>query len=91
VWRTGLSRDSADAGKVFKIGEDRSSTPPKMEVYGSFGGLLMLLKVRPASRWRAWCPSELHLRPVPSPTQGEPAGLKDLDVDMRVYLLARKI
>jgi hypothetical protein len=30
---------------VFKIGEDRSSTPAKMEVHASFGGLLMLLKV----------------------------------------------
>ncbi len=34
------------AGKVFKIGEDRASTPPKMEVHASFGGLLMLLKAR---------------------------------------------
>ena len=34
------------AGKVFKIGEDRSSTPAKVEVHASFGGLLMLLKVR---------------------------------------------
>jgi hypothetical protein len=33
------------AGKVFKIGEDRSSTPAKLEVHASFGGLLMLLKV----------------------------------------------
>ena len=34
------------AGKVFKIGEDRSTTPAKVEVHASFGGLLMLLKVR---------------------------------------------
>jgi hypothetical protein len=35
---------------VFKIGEDRSSTPAKMEVHASFGGLLMLLKVRASLR-----------------------------------------
>lgn len=31
-------------GKVFKIGEDRTSVPSKTTVYASFGGLLMLLK-----------------------------------------------
>ncbi len=35
---------------MFKIGEDRTSQPAKMEVYASFGGLLMLLKVRHAVR-----------------------------------------
>ena len=42
-------------GKVFKIAEDRSSTPPKIEVYASFGGLLMLLKVSSSRSARRRC------------------------------------
>ena len=51
-------------GKVFKIAEDRSGPTPRLEVYASFGGLLMLLK-------------------------GDPVALKELEVDKRVYFLAR--
>lgn len=66
-----------------------------MEVHASYGGLLMLLKVCAAA--------VLNLRGTPAlivfacgrtslpAPQGEPAALKDLDVDMRIYLLARKI
>jgi DNA-directed RNA polymerases I, II, and III subunit RPABC3 len=51
---------------VFKIVNDRSSTPPRVEAYASFGGLLMLLK-------------------------GEVTALKDLEEDMRLYILIRRI
>jgi len=54
------------AGKVFKVVDDRSSTPPRVEAFASFGGLLMLLK-------------------------GEVTALKDLEVDMRLYILIRRI
>jgi hypothetical protein len=77
------------AGKVFKIGEDRASTPPKMEVHASFGGLLMLLKARALRRQRSSITNKAHCS-LPC-AQGEPSALKDLDVDMRIYLLARKI
>ena len=74
------------SGKVFKIGEDRSSTPAKVEVHASFGGLLMLLKVCACG-----CGVCVFASPDTRPLQGEPGPLKDLDVDMRVYLLIRKM
>ena len=46
--RQGLT--SSGTGKVYKVAEDRSSTP-KMEVYASFGGLLMMLKVSYPAAW----------------------------------------
>jgi len=73
-------------GKIYKIAEDRSSAPPKTEVYASFGGLLMLLKASAAGSLS--CLGALTGR---SATQGEPSALKDLEVDKRVYLLARRV
>lgn len=54
TYLAGFCVDDSTAGKVFKIGEDRSSTPAKVEVHASFGGLLMLLKVLALrQRWLA--------------------------------------
>ena len=74
------------AGKVYKVAEDRSSSP-KMEVYASFGGLLMLLKVR--TRARAEIARQSLANSVDG--QGEPGTLKDLVIDMRIYLLIKTI
>jgi hypothetical protein len=76
------------AGKVFKIAEDRSSSPPKLEVYASFGGLLMLLKACASTYGTS---PERHLTCTYGVAQGEAVALKDLALDSRIYLLMKSM
>jgi len=53
-------------GKVFKVSTEKNKAQSKMEVFASYGGLLMSLK-------------------------GDPRNLQKIALDMRIYLLMRKV
>lgn len=53
-------------GKVFKVASGGAAKDGKMEIFTSYGGLLMSLK-------------------------GEPAHLAKIELDMRMYLLIKKV
>lgn len=86
------------AGKLYKYKEDTSSGQLRVEVYISFGGMLMLLKVqrahctgRVSPDVDAGCTRRRDETEALLCVQGDPSHLEVLKLDSRLYLLMRRV